>query len=90
MTYEHIAQQVREMKPRALTPAQFDDVFVVIEYMRDEAVRLHDQNQKWHAELVEKERALTKRERDVGIRMRAVEASIRTRAVSRLRRYFGG
>jgi hypothetical protein len=90
VTYNHIADQVRTMKPRALTPSQFDDVVVLIEWMQGEALKAHQRNETQSKELSAREAAVAKRERDVGIRQRAIVAAIRAKGVmAPLRRYFG-
>ncbi len=86
VTYEVIASQVKAMKPSALTPSQFDDVVVLIEYMRDEAVKAHDANDLAAKSLAEREAAVTKREREVAIRGRVIEAAIKVRGP---RKWFG-
>jgi hypothetical protein len=85
VTYDTIAAQVRDMKPRALRPTQFDDVVTLIEWLRDEALKIHEHNAKASEVLHARELAVTRRERDVGIRQRVHEAATRSRA---LLRYF--
>lgn len=86
VTYDHIAQQVKAMQPSALTPSQFDDVIVLIEFMRDQAIRMHELNVTNKLMMDAREVVLEKRERDVGIRGRAVDAAIRGKNV--FARYF--
>lgn len=87
-----IVQQISEIKPRALTPAQYEDVVVLIEYMRDEVVKAQRAVQERNAMLDARERDLEQREKQVSIKMRAAVAGIKTRATlgQRMRRYFGG
>ena len=90
VNYHTIATQVANMKPRALTTASFDDVVTLIEYMRDQALKMHQLNLKASEALFEREKQVTKREKELAIRQRAVEAAIRSTTVgSRWRRYFG-
>jgi hypothetical protein len=86
VTYDGIAAQVKSMQPRALTATQFDDVVVLIEFMRDQAVKIHDQNQIRSKGLDDREKAVAKRERDVSMRQRVHQAATRSRG---LLRYFG-
>ena len=81
VTYATIAQQVIEMRPRAISRGSIDDVIVLIEYMRDHAVKLHEANAKASNELAQREKAVAKRERDVATRQRAVEAAIKSRSI---------
>lgn len=89
---------MRALKPRALSPSQYDDVVVLIEYMRDEVVRAADASEKSlrdrETKVAERERLVAQQERDVALRRRTLDAALRTNAVSRVksrvRRYFGG
>jgi hypothetical protein len=42
VTHQTVAAQVRSMNPRALTPAMLDDVITMVEYPRDQALKIHD------------------------------------------------
>jgi predicted DNA-binding protein (UPF0251 family) len=86
VTYSHIADQIRSMTPKALPASQYDDVVVLIEWLRDEALRVHDYNEAASKALAAREIAVTKRERDVAIRQRTHDAATRTRGFLR---YFG-
>lgn len=83
VTYDHIAAQVRAMKPRALAPSQYDDVVVLIEFMRDAVLKLADRNTQDAKELAMREAAVAKRERDVALRQRTHDAATRTRGLAR-------
>lgn len=83
VTYDHIAAQIRALQPRALTSSQFDDVILMLEWMRDETVKLLGANDQASKALAEREREVSKRERDVGIRQRVHAAATRTRGVLR-------
>jgi hypothetical protein len=76
VTYHTIASQVRAMNPRALTPSMLDDVVTMLEYLRDEALRIHDANEARSAELDARERELNKRARDVAVAGRVAKAVI--------------
>ena len=76
VTYQTIASQVRAMNPRALTPAMLDDVVTMIEFLRDEALNIHDANERKSQELDARERELNKHARDVAIAGRVAKAVI--------------
>lgn len=80
VTYQTLAAQVRAMNPRALTPANYDDVVLLLEYLHDETVRKLDElTQRGNAiaqrekEVVSKERTLRIKERAVGVLMKSRE-----------------
>lgn len=73
--YNKVAQQVLALKPRALTPPQFEDVLALIEWMHGEVVTQHNANMKRAAELDLQAQELTKREREVAIRARTVNVA---------------
>jgi len=81
VNYDSIAAQVRAVNAHSLAPSQYDDVVTLIEWMRDEAVKMHDQNKATSEALAARERDVAKRERDVGIRSRALDAAKRTRGI---------
>ena|SRR5579883_1106645 len=76
VTYQTIAAQVRAMNPRALTPGMLDDVITMVEYLRDQALSIHDANEKRSAELDQRERELNRRARDVAAAGRVAKAVI--------------
>jgi hypothetical protein len=89
VTYSTIAAQVREMDTRALTPAGQEDVMTLIEYMRDEALKIHELNLVAATKLAEREAAVTKREREATVKARALEVAIKSQTIAqRLRGYF--
>lgn len=92
MDLSSIVKQIEGLKPRALMPAQYDDVVTLIEYVRDEALKLYASAKELGAELDAREKDLVRRERDVETRSRALLAAIKTRETipQRVRRYFGG
>jgi hypothetical protein len=53
-----------------------DDVVTMIEYLRTEALRLHDHNEKRAAELDAREKLLNKRQREVNNASRIARAVI--------------
>jgi len=84
VTYAVIAEQVKAMTPRALTPAALDDALTLIEFMRDECVKRHIANVDRTTELDQRERELDKRIRDLKIHQRAVAAVLKTNAPRRI------
>ena len=80
VTYHSIAQQVRTMNPRALSTNTLDDVVTIIEYMRDACTARHDLQELRAVALMDQEKALNKRERDVTLRGRAIDAMLKTNA----------
>ena len=84
VTYAVIAEQVKAMTPRALTPAALDDALTLIEFMRDECVKRHEANTLRAAELDTREKALEKRARDLKTHERAVAAVLKTNAPRRI------
>lgn len=70
-----IATQIRNLQVRALTPAQFEDVFLLIEFAQRETVKLHDEvNQRVKA-VVEREKAVTDREIKAAAHQRALNVA---------------
>ncbi len=89
--YAAVAKTVAGIKPRALTPPQFEDVVSLIEWMQSECVAMHEFNAKRTVELDAREKALVQREKDLQVRMRTVNVASMTKvAGSRFSRYFRG
>lgn len=84
VTYATVAEQVRTMTPRALTPTALDSAVTLVEFMRDQAIARHDANVIRAAELDAIEKALDKRARDLRIHERAVAAVMKTNAPRRI------
>lgn len=82
--YKAIAEQVRQMTPRALTPNALDNAVTLVEFMRDEAIKRHEQNNQRALELDAREKALEKRARDLKIHERAVQALLKPNAPRRI------
>jgi len=76
VTYATLAAQVRAMNPRALTPNMLDDVIMMVEYMRDEALRIHDANEARSKALDEREKELNRRAREVALASKVAKAVI--------------
>jgi hypothetical protein len=84
--YAAVVATVQGIKPRALTPGQYDDVIKLIEWMQEQCVTLHGINEQRVKVLDTREKSLEARERDVAIRQRALNVAEAMRKVSR---YFG-
>lgn len=80
ITYRQIAEQVRAMEPRALTPTALDHAVTLVEWMRDTALKIHDANDKRHDELDARELSLVKRANDLKTHERAVAAVLKSNA----------
>jgi hypothetical protein len=72
--YTRVAAHIRELQPRALTPGQYEDVIVLLEYMRDELIQRETELSAKTLLIEERERTLVQREKDVTIRHKAVAA----------------
>jgi hypothetical protein len=87
-SYKSIVAQIEQLKVRALAPTDYEDVITLIEYVRNEALKLHQANEIASQTLKEREAAVSRREHDVKLRSRAVEAAIAVKP--RKRRYLFG
>lgn len=90
--YHSIAAQIRAVDQRALTPEQHSDVLTMLEYMRDQTVKLYDANVEREQALAKREADVARREREVELKMRTLNSALKTRetAGARLRNYFKG
>lgn len=77
VTLDVLADSVRRLRVQDQRPDQLDDLLDVLEYLRKEALALHDENVKTTARLAEREAHLTKREAELALKMRAVKSLIR-------------
>lgn len=84
VTLQTLAAQVRALEPRALTANALDDAITLVEFMRDQAIKMHDENVFRAEQLDELERSLNKRARDLKIHERAVAAVLKPNAPRRL------
>lgn len=76
MTYATLAQHIRALTPQTLTGDMLADVTTMIEYLRAEALRVHDRNEQRSVELDRREKELNKRTRDVTNASRIAKAVI--------------
>jgi hypothetical protein len=72
--YTRVAAHIRELQPRALKTEQFEDVIVLLEYMRDELIQRETELKAKTLLIEERERDLVQREKEVTIRGKAVAA----------------
>jgi hypothetical protein len=77
MTIEGLVAQIKSLDPRALTLSQQDAALTIIEYLREEMLKLQQDNLERMTVLDERERDLERREAEVRLALRAAEAIIK-------------
>jgi hypothetical protein len=82
-----MASQVRALKPRALTPEQFPDVVLCLEWMHGEIVQQLVELEARKEQLDQREQVVAERERQAAIRGRVFGAA---QAMNIPRRSVGG
>lgn len=93
--YASIARTVIGLKPRALTPPQYEDVVTLIEWMQAECVHMHEFNEQRSKQLDEQNLRLndrvlqiTAREKELRVRARTIDTAVMTQhAGSKFMRY---
>ena len=80
--YASVAKTVIGMKPRALTPPQYEDVVVLIEWMQYECVRMHEFNEQRSKQLDERSAQITAREKELRVRARTIDTAVMTQSAS--------
>lgn len=89
--YASVARTVIGMKPRALTPPQYEDVVVLIEWMQSECVRMHEFNEQRSKQLDERSAQITAREKELRVRARTIDTAVMTQSASnKFMRYLRG
>lgn len=73
--YTRVAAHIRSMEPRALTPAQHEDVITLLEYMRDQLIERDASVETRTKQVAAREAAVALRERELAIRSKAVHAA---------------
>jgi N-acetyl-beta-hexosaminidase len=81
--YKSIADTVRAIKPRALTPDQHADVLTLMEFMQEQCTKQHDLNIAYAAALAEREQELSRREQHVELKHRLALSVIATSKTAR-------
>ena len=87
MTIDQLAAAIKTLDVRSQPEHKLTDVIEIIEHLRDQALAMHEQNRKCSEELTERIAHLTKREAELAIRQRAVQAMLKDE-VPAPRRYF--
>ena len=86
--YASIAKTIIGLKPRALTPPQYEDVVVLIEWMQAECVRMHELNEQRSQRLDERSLQIAEREKELRIRARTINTAAMTQSAgSKFMRY---
>lgn len=90
--YSRVAAQVRVLNSRALTPAQYDDVVTLLEWMQKSLVQQDDALTARTRAVEQLEAELNRREKELNLRARVVNAAagIRKPPRSLLGRYLRG
>lgn len=86
MTIDMLASTIRSIDIAKQATTKLDDVIDIIEYLREQALTLHQENVDAADKLRAREVALTKREAELTIKQRACESLLATQP--RKRRYF--
>ena len=80
--YAAVAKTVAGIQPRALTPPQYEDVVVLIEWMQSECVRMHEFNEQRSKQLDERSAQITAREKELRVRARTIDTAAMTQGAS--------
>ena len=76
-TFDDLVRFVRANEPRTYVADRYPSIIAMLEYMRDEQLKLHDQLQQMGKDLDERSSALTTREDELALRARAVDMILR-------------
>lgn len=79
ITYRTIAEQIRALTPRAIPPSSYDDVITMIDFLRDNALKLYDEVEQRKGELDKREAELSKQARELKTMHRVAHAVISTK-----------
>jgi hypothetical protein len=89
VSFADVAAYVRSLDTSALTFADYADIIAILTYMRDEQIKINDRLNGMGATLDEREADLTRREKELAVRMGAVELMLKGREPNPApRRYF--
>lgn len=75
VNFADMASKVRALQPRALTPEQFPDVVLCLEWMQGEITQQLEELERTRKALDEREKAVAERERQAAIRGRVFGAA---------------
>lgn len=76
ITLDVLADSVKRLRVQDQRPEQLGDLLDVLEFLRSEALAMHEHNVQLTERLDEREAHLTKREAELALKMRAVKAII--------------
>lgn len=76
-TFEDLVRFVRANEPRTYAADKYPSIIAMLEYMRDEQLKLHDQLTAIGKDLDVRADALKQREDELAIRARAVDMILR-------------
>lgn len=76
LTVDTLAAAIKQLNVRKQNPDKLDDVLDLIEYLRVQAVTLHEENAEAARKLADREAFITKREAELALKMRAVQTII--------------
>lgn len=79
VSFADVAAYVRSLDTSNMQFSDFADIVAILNYMRDEQVRMYDKLTNMGAKLDEREADLTKREKELAVRKGAVDMVLRGR-----------
>jgi hypothetical protein len=79
VSFADVVDYVRSLETSALTFADYADVIAILSYMRDEQVKIHDRLTEMGKRVDEREADLERREKELSLRMAAVEMVLKGR-----------
>lgn len=77
MTVDDLARAIKTIKVDKTPTSKLGDVIEIIEHLRDHALSLHDETVKATERLAERQREIEKRERELALRQKAVDAVLK-------------
>lgn len=82
-----VLEYVKTMRPSALTTDALPDVIDILEYTREQVLKIHQETEALSRELQEKQAFLTKREAELSIKLKALRLVEQNEPATK-RRYF--
>jgi predicted acyl esterase len=89
--FSDVIEYVKAMRPSALTTDAMPDVIDILEYTREQVLKLHQETEALSRALQEKQQALLEREAELNVRAKAwrlVRSETPPRGETPKRRYF--